>query len=64
MRLLNEPCLWCWEIVDEISGVEIESSWDTEWVGYPTREEAETAGRGRLSAISGGAATGALSVAG
>jgi poly-gamma-glutamate synthesis protein (capsule biosynthesis protein) len=64
VRLLGEPCLWCWEIVDEVSGDEIESSWDTEWCGYPTREEAETAGRGRLGAITGASATEALSVAG
>jgi hypothetical protein len=64
VRLLGEPCLWCWEIVDEVSGDEIESSWDTEWCGYPTREEAETAGRARLAAITKGAAPGALSAAG
>jgi hypothetical protein len=64
VRLLGEPCLWCWEIVDEVSGDEIESSWDTEWCGYPTREEAETVGRARLAAITKGAAPGALSAAG
>ena len=51
VRLLAEPCLWCWEIVDEMSGDPIECSWDTEWCGYPTCEEAAAAGRGRASAI-------------
>ena len=52
VRLLPEPCLWCWEIVDAVSGDLIECSWDTEWCDYPTgEEEAAAAGRGRASAI-------------
>ena len=51
VRLLGEPWLWCWEIVDAVSGDRIEDSWDTEWCGYPTREEAVAAGRRRASAI-------------
>ena len=31
VRLLAEPCLWCWEIVAEVSGDPIECSRDTEW---------------------------------
>jgi poly-gamma-glutamate synthesis protein (capsule biosynthesis protein) len=63
VRLLGEPCLWCWEIVDDVSGNEIESSWDTEWCGYPTREEAETAGRARMIAIAPESRATALAVA-
>ena len=63
VRLLREPCLWCWGIVDDVSGNEIESSWDTEWCGYPTREEAETAGRARMIAIAPGSPATAFTVA-
>lgn len=50
-RLLPEPCLWCWEIVDHVSGDEIEDSWSSEWCGYRTQQEALVAGRRRLRAI-------------
>jgi hypothetical protein len=51
VRLLGAPCLWCWEIVDEVSGEVIESSWDTEWCGYPSHEEALAAGRRRIRGV-------------
>jgi hypothetical protein len=57
VRFLDEPCLWCWEVVDDSSGDEVESSWEREWCGYRTRQEAETAGRARLITIAGGAAS-------
>jgi poly-gamma-glutamate capsule biosynthesis protein CapA/YwtB (metallophosphatase superfamily) len=63
VRLLGGPCLWCWEIADELTGDRVESSRDTEWCGYPTREEAETAGRSRLVAIRVGSVIAAFSEA-
>jgi hypothetical protein len=47
VRLLPDPCLWCWEIVDR-GGPLIHSSWTAEWTAYASREEALAAGRARL----------------
>ena len=50
VRLLSEPCLWCWEIVDRRRGETlVQSSWATEWMAYESREEALAAGHRRLS---------------
>lgn len=49
-RLLPEPCLWCWEIVDR-GGTLIHSSWTAEWTAYVSREEALAAGRARLAEL-------------
>jgi hypothetical protein len=52
VRLLGDPCLWCWEIVDRYrGGVLMQSSWASEWTGYETREEALSAGCGRLAEL-------------
>jgi hypothetical protein len=52
VRLLPEPCLWCWEIVDRRRGdIFVHSSWTAEWMAYESREEALTAGRRRLSEL-------------
>jgi hypothetical protein len=52
VRLLAEPCLWCWEIVDRRLGdTLVQSSWATEWMAYESREEALTAGRRRLAEL-------------
>lgn len=57
VRLLPEPCLWCWEIVDRRRGdTVVQSSWATEWMAYESREEALTAGRRRLSELLPGGA--------
>lgn len=50
VRLLDEPCLWCWEIVDE-SGAAVESSWTTAWAAFESREEAEAAGQARCEEL-------------
>ena len=39
VRLLPDPCLWCWEIRDAQGGL-VESSWANHWTAYPSREEA------------------------
>jgi hypothetical protein len=48
VRLLAEPCLWLWEIVDSDRRV-IESSWAGDWVAFATRAEAVAAGARRLA---------------
>lgn len=49
VRLLGEPCLWCWDIVDVEGGTVIESSWATEWTGYVSSRDALRAGTMRLA---------------
>lgn len=38
-RLLPDPPLWCWEIVDA-RGAVLASSWESEWSAYPSSDEA------------------------
>ena len=49
VRLLADPCLWCWEIRDAHRG-RVESSWAIHWSAYASREEVLTAGYLRLAA--------------
>ena len=49
-RLLSEPMLWCWELIDR-GGTVIQSSWAVEWTAYGSRDEALAAGRARLAAL-------------
>lgn len=49
VRLLSEPCLWCWEIIDPMTGRVIESSWENRWAGYESRDTALAAGVARLT---------------
>jgi hypothetical protein len=52
VRLLPEPSLWCWEIVDRRRGdTFVHSSWTAEWMAYESPEEALDAGRKRLSEL-------------
>lgn len=39
-RLLTDPPLWCWEIVDASSGDVVASSWQNEWQAYTSSGEA------------------------
>lgn len=57
VRLLPEPCLWCWEIRDADRGQVVESSWAAEWAAYPSPEEAFAEGRRRLLGWSTGGAS-------
>lgn len=50
VRLLPDPCLWCWEIVDR-GGRLLHSSWAAGWTAYASREEAVAAGRARLAEL-------------
>lgn len=52
VRLLPEPCLWCWEIVDaHRRGALAHSSWAGEWMAYGSQEEALAAGCARLAEL-------------
>jgi hypothetical protein len=52
VRLLGDPCVWCWEIVDrDRGGVLVQSSWAGEWTAYGTREAALTVARERLAEL-------------
>jgi len=51
VQLMSEPCLWRWEIRDHERGEVIESSWTREWMAYESLEEAERAGRQRLTSL-------------
>jgi hypothetical protein len=53
VRLLPDPCLWAWEILDRNRGGIVDSSWDSEWTAYESAEEAYSAGRRRLTGLSG-----------
>lgn len=52
VRLLDEPCLWFWEIVDRSRhDAVVCSSWASEWRAYGSQEELITAGRTRLASF-------------
>ena len=48
VRLMAEPCLWCWEIRDTVDGHVVESSWSDAWMAYDSSEDALTAANSRL----------------
>lgn len=51
VRLLDDPCLWCWEIQDNMDGRLIASSWAMDWMAFSSREEAEAAAARRLAEL-------------
>jgi hypothetical protein len=51
VRLMDEPSLWRWDIKDAVGGEIVESSWEQQWTGYVSREEALRAGRERLRSV-------------
>ena len=51
VRLMNEPCLWRWDIRDRECGEVVDSSWTREWMAYDSPEEAWHAGRQRLTSL-------------
>jgi hypothetical protein len=51
VSLMDDPCLWRWEIKDAVRGAVVQSSWDQEWTAYPSREEAWQAGQDRLRSV-------------
>jgi hypothetical protein len=49
-ELMDDPCLWRWQILDERRGEVVADSWTREWTAYESKEEAVRAGRAKLSA--------------
>ena len=49
VQLMSEPCLWRWEIRDRLRDEVLETSWTREWMAYESPDEAERAGRQRLT---------------
>jgi hypothetical protein len=52
VRLVEEPCLWGWDILDA-DGRLVQSSWVDDWVAFPHRAEAAAAGARRLTELAG-----------
>ncbi len=51
VRLLADPCLWCWEIHDSSLHQIVESSWTSRWMAYHSADEARDAGNTRLTEL-------------
>jgi hypothetical protein len=51
VQLMDDPCLWRWEIRDPARDEVVESSWSRDWTAYDSAEEAYRAGRERLRAL-------------
>jgi hypothetical protein len=51
VELMNDPCLWRWEIRDAGRNEVVADSWTRDWAAYESREEAYRAGRARLTAF-------------
>jgi hypothetical protein len=51
VQLMNEPCLWRWEIRDRERNEVIDNSWTCEWMAYESPEEALRAGRQHLTSL-------------
>ncbi|HXH85034.1 MAG TPA: hypothetical protein VNN07_19150 [Candidatus Tectomicrobia bacterium] len=52
VRLMDDPCLWRWEIRDARRDEIVANSWTTEWMAYESPDEALDAGRARLRDLS------------
>ncbi len=50
-RLLPDPPLWCWEIVDSVTGEVSESCWERESIAFRSPEDALRSGRLELIRI-------------
>ena len=50
VRLLDDPILWCWELVDPSTGAVRETSWASAWEAYGSAEEALRAASTHLGA--------------
>lgn len=51
VKLLPQPCMWCWEIRDTTSG-SVETSWERDWTAYDSPQQALTAGHARAALLS------------
>jgi hypothetical protein len=48
VELMDDPCLWRWQIRDPSCNEVLADSWSRDWTAYESREEAYRAGRARL----------------
>ena len=53
VKLMDEPCLWRWQIRDRDRDEVVDSSWVREWMAYESPDEAYRAGRQRLTTLTG-----------
>ena len=51
VELMDDPCLWRWEIRDPSRNEVLVDSWTGEWTAYDSREDAYREGRARLISI-------------
>ena len=51
VQLMDEPCLWRWDIRDHERDEVVDSSWTRDWMAYESPEEAMHAGRQRLTSL-------------
>jgi len=51
VQLMDDPCLWRWNIRDRERDEVIDSSWTCDWMAYESQEEALNAGRQRLTSL-------------
>jgi hypothetical protein len=51
VELMDDPCLWRWEICDASRNQVLVDSWTRDWTAYESREEAYRAGRARLTQL-------------
>jgi hypothetical protein len=51
VELMDDPCLWRWEIRDTSRNEVLIDSWTRDWAAYESREEAFRAGRDRLTQL-------------
>jgi len=51
VQLMDDPCLWRWDIRDRERDEVVDSSWTREWMAYESQEEALRAGRQRLTSL-------------
>ena len=49
-ELMDDPCLWRWEIHDPSRDEVLADSWTRDWTAYESKEDALRAGRARLDA--------------
>jgi hypothetical protein len=54
VRLMDDPCLWRWDIREPVQNAIVRSSWEQDWTAYPSREEAVRAGQDQLRRVIAG----------
>lgn len=49
VELMDDPCLWRWEIRDAARNEVVADSWTRDWTAYTSREEAYREGSATLT---------------